>query len=174
MIARPQADEYAPFYAGYVQRIPEGSDIFALLSTQPDEVRALLQAVSDAQANTRPALGEWSIKEVMGHLCDAERVFAYRAVRIARNDPTPLPGFEQDDFVRGTDFNARSLTDLIDELAYQRHANVLCFQPLTDAESARRGTASNAGVSVRALLYIMAGHVLHHIESLKTDYAVGG
>jgi hypothetical protein len=174
MIARPQADEYAPFYAGYVQRIPEGSDLFTLLSGQPDELRALLLSVSDTQASTRPAPGEWSIKEVVGHLCDAERVFAYRAMRIARNDPTPLPGFEQDDFVRGTDFNVRSLAGLIDEFASQRRANVLCFQPLTDAETNRRGTASGAGVSVRALLFIMAGHVMHHVESLKTDYGVRG
>ncbi len=174
MIARPQADEYAPFYAGYVQRVPEGSDIFALLSGQPDDLRALLQTVSDAKANTRPAPGEWSIKEVVGHLCDSERVFAYRAMRIARNDTTPLPGFQQDDYVRATDFNGRSLPDLLDEFTSQRRANVQCFQPLSEAETIRRGRASNAGVSVRALLYIMAGHVMHHVESLKTAYRVGG
>jgi hypothetical protein len=172
MIARPQADEYAPFYAGYVQRIPEGSDLFALLSSQPDELRALLHAVSDSQANARPAPGEWSIKEVIGHLCDTERVFAYRAMRIARSDATPLPGFEQDDYVQATDFNRRSLPDLLDEFASQRRANVLCFQPLTDAEMARRGTASDATISVRALLHILAGHVMHHLESLKVAYKV--
>jgi len=172
MIARPQADEYAPFYAGYVQRVPDSSDIFALLSSQPDELRALLQSVSDSQANARPAPGEWSVKEVIGHLCDSERVFAYRAMRIARSDATPLPGFEQDDYVQATDFNRRTLSDLLDEFASQRRANVLCFQPLTDTETARRGTASNATVSVRALLYILAGHVMHHIESLKTTYKV--
>ncbi len=120
MIARPQADEYNPFYAGYVQRVPVGSDVFALLSRQPDDLRALLANVGDEQANLRPAPGEWSIKEVIGHVDDAERVFAYRAMRIARGDTTPLPGFEQDDYVRGTDFNARSLRSLLDEFAAQR------------------------------------------------------
>src|SRR5664279_449021 len=172
MIPRPLADEYVPYYAGYVERVPEGSDIFALLSHHPEGIRALLQNVGDAQANVRPAPGEWSIKEVIGHVCDTERVFAYRAMRIARGDSTPLAGFNQDDYVRATDFNARSLPSLIDEFAAQRSANVLCFQALTEAETVRRGAASNAPVSVRALPYMMAGHVMHHIESLKTDYKV--
>jgi hypothetical protein len=173
MIPRPQADEYNEYYAGYVQRVPEGSDIFAVLSSQPGELRTLLQNVSDAQANVRPAPGEWSVKEVIGHVCDTERVFSYRAMRIARSDIIPLAGFEQDEYVRATDFNARTLPDLIEEFEAQRRANVLCFKPLTEAETARRGTASNFPVSVRALLYMMAGHVMHHIESLKVDYKVG-
>lgn len=172
MIARPQADEYAPYYGQYIRRVPSGADIFAVLSGQPDELRALLASVSDDRASVRPAPGEWSVKEVVGHVCDAERIFAYRALRVARRDTTPLPGFEQDDYVRATDLNARSLPDLVEEFALQRRANVLCFQPLTEAESQRRGTASNNPVSVRALLFMMAGHVMHHIESLKTDYKV--
>mgnify|MGYP000431890162 CR=1 FL=1 len=139
MVARPQPDEYAAFYAGYVQGVPEGSDIFALLHSQPDTLRTLLAAVSDEAANVRPA-GEWSVKEVVGHLCDSERIFAYRALRIARGDPTPLASFEQDDYVRATDFNVRSLLDLINEFTAQRRANVLCFKPLTDTEIARLGT----------------------------------
>jgi uncharacterized damage-inducible protein DinB len=174
MIPRPQPDEYAPYYGQYIRRVPEGSDIFSVLSAQPNELRALLQPVSDEQANVRPAPGEWSVKEVVGHICDAERIFAYRALRVARADATPLPGFEQDDYVRATSFNARTLPDLIEEFALQRRSNVLCFQPLTDAELARRGTASNNPVSVRALLYMMAGHVMHHIESLTVDYKVQG
>lgn len=173
MIPRPQPGKYGEYYSGYIQRVPEGSDLFALLTHQPDELRTLLQTVSDDQANVHPAPGEWSVKEVMGHLCDSERIFAYRALRIARGDTTPLPGFEQDDYVRGTDFNARSLVDLIEEFTLQRRANLFCFKPLTEAETLRLGTASGYPASVRALLYIMAGHVMHHIESLKTDYKVG-
>jgi len=173
MIPRPQADEYAPYYGGYVQRVPEGADIFALLSQQPDDLRVLLQSVSEAQANVRPAPGEWSVKEVIGHICDTERVFSYRAMRIARGDATPLAGFEQDDYVRATDFNARSVADLVDEFSAARRANVLCFKPLSEAEMVRRGSASNASVTVRALFYMMAGHVMHHIESLQMDYKVG-
>jgi uncharacterized damage-inducible protein DinB len=174
MIARPQTDEYAPFYAGYIGRVPEGADIFAVLSSQPEELRTLLQVVSDNDASVRPAPEEWSIKEVIGHVCDTERIFSYRALRIARGDTTPIPGFDQNEYVRATDFNARSLNDLIEEFTLQRRANLLCFRQLTEDEAVRRGTASNNPVSVRALLYMMAGHVMHHIESLKTDYKVSG
>src|SRR4051812_23638311 len=98
MIAYPQPDEYKSFFGGYVQRVPENTDIIALLTSQPDELRTLLQSITDEQANARPAVGEWSIKEVIGHINDTERIFAYRALRIARNDSTPLPGFEQNDY----------------------------------------------------------------------------
>lgn len=174
MISRPQAGEYGEFYAGYIQRVPEGSDLLALLSSQPDELRTLLGGISDAQANAHPAPGEWSIKEVIGHVCDTERVFAYRALRIARGDTTPLAGFDQDAYVRATNFNARELNDLLEEFALQRRANLLCFKALTEPELVRRGTASTLPASVRALLYMMAGHVMHHIESLKVDYKVTG
>ena len=130
--------------------------------------------MSDQQANARPAPGEWSIKEIIGHINDTERIFAYRALRISRNDPTPLPGFEQNDYITATDFNARSLSDLLDEFTFQRRANILCFKPLSAEETARRGVASHAPISSRALLFVMAGHVTHHIESLKTDYKVTG
>jgi hypothetical protein len=172
MIARPQADEYKSFFTGYVERIPQDADIMAILSSQPDELSTLLMNVSDEQANVRPAPGEWSIKEVIGHVNDAERIFAYRAMRIARADATPLPGFEQNEYVTATDFNARSLSELVDDFTFQRRANVLCFKSLTAEETARRGTAATNPISARALLYVMGGHVMHHIESLKTSYKV--
>jgi hypothetical protein len=174
MIPPPQTDEYFSYYGTYIQRVPPGSDIFALLSQQPDELRMLLQNVSDTHANVRPAPREWTIKEVVGHLCDTERILAYRTLCIARGDTTPLPGFEQDDYVRGTDFNVRSLPNLVEEFGLQRRANVLCFRPFTDEEVGRQGTASNYPFSVRALLYILVGHVMHHIESLKVAYKVQG
>ena len=174
MIPPPKPDEYAEYFGRYIQRVPPGSDIFALFAAQPGELRTLLQNVSDDQANVRPKPGEWSIKEVIGHLDDVERIFAYRLIWIARGDTTPLPGFEQDHFVRGTDFNRRSLSDLIEEFSYQRQANILCFKPLTEAEMGRRGTASGNPFSPRALLYVLVGHVMHHIELLTVDYKVKG
>ncbi len=173
MINKPETTEYAPFYAGYVQRVPEGSDILMLMSAQTGALAALLNGVSDEKAMERPEAGEWNIKEVLGHLCDTERIFAYRALRISRGDSTPLAGFDQNTYVSGTQFDRRSLADLIEEFASQRKANVLCFKVLTDEESKRIGTASDAEISVRALLYCMVGHVMHHIESLKQDYRVG-
>lgn len=174
MIPRPQSDEYAGYFAGYVNQVPPEADIMALLRNQPDDLRALVAHLPDEQASQRPAPDEWSVKEVIGHINDTERIFSYRALRIARGDTTPLPGFEQDAYVAATHFNTRSLANLVDEFDAQRRANVLCFQPLTEAELTRRGTASNNPVSARALLYIMAGHVAHHIHSLRTDYSVGG
>jgi uncharacterized damage-inducible protein DinB len=173
MIQRPQTGEYYEFYAGYVGRVPEGADLLALLNGQPEALRTLLQNITDEQASVRPAPTEWSVKEVLGHIADTERVFAYRLLRIARGDQTALPGFDQDEFVSGTDFNRRTLADLLDEFDFQRRANTLLAASLTDEEIDRRGTASNNPVSARALLYILAGHVIHHIESLKTDYKIG-
>ncbi len=172
MIARPQTDEYAPYYGGYIGRVPAYADILVLLARQPDDLYALLTDVSDEDASQRPAPAEWSVKEVIGHVCDTERIFGYRALCIARGDTTPLPGFEQDAYVSATDFNARAHTDLLAEFAALRLANVLCLQALTTGELTRRGTASDQTVSVRALLFMLAGHVLHHIESLQTDYGV--
>jgi hypothetical protein len=172
MIQPPQPDEYAPYYGNYIGRVPPGADLFALFATQPDELRALLRNIADADAGQPPKPGEWSIKEVVGHVNDTERIFGYRAACIARGDISPFPGFDQDDYVRGTDFNRRTLADLIEEFAHLRSGNILQFRTITDAESTRRGTASGNPFTPRALLYAMAGHVMHHVESLKVDYHV--
>jgi uncharacterized damage-inducible protein DinB len=173
MIQPPQPDEYADFYAGYIQRVPPVSGFFTLMTAQPGELKALMHGLSEQQVSSPHKPGEWSIKQVLGHINDTERVFSYRALRIARGDTTPLAGFDQDEYVRHTDFHQRPLNELLNEFAGQRQANVWCFQPLTDSELMRRGTASEKPVSVRALLYMMVGHVLHHMESLRTDYGLG-
>jgi hypothetical protein len=172
-LLRPTTDEYSPFYAGYIARVPEGATsdgLFALLAGQPNALRELLAGIDDAEAGRRPAPAEWSIKEVLGHINDAERVFAYRALRIARADSTPLPGFDQDDYVANGDFAARPLSDLLDEFDWARRANLLAFRPLSAAAFARTGTASGGPISARALLYIMAGHVEHHLASFREVY----
>lgn len=170
MIIRPQADEYPGFDQTYVPRVPDGADVLDVLRSQPDQLRAMLQNTWDSEASKRPRHDEWSIKEVIGHIADTERVFAYRCLRIARGDTTPLPGFDQDAYVAGTDLNARSLEGLMEEFELQRRANLLCFEALDDFELARSGTVNDQPVSTRALLFLMAGHVMHHLESLATDY----
>jgi hypothetical protein len=170
MVERPQPDEYTGFDASYVARVPAGSDVFEVLGGQPDQLRALLQNTWDSEASKRPKPGEWSIKEVIGHLCDQERVFAYRLLCIARSDQSLFPGMDQEAYVNATDLNARSLSGLLDEFDYQRRANVICFQELDDFELSRVGNVNNSVVTPRALLFLMAGHVLHHLESLQTDY----
>ena len=168
-IDRPAATEYAPYYERYISRVPDG-DLIELLERQLEDTLALLRAVPEERADARYAPGKWSIKEVVGHLSDTERVFAYRALRIARNDPTPLPGFDQDEYVRHGGFDARTLADLAAEFSAVRRATMDVFRYLDRDALSRRGVANGAEVSVRALAYIIAGHERHHGEVLRTRY----
>lgn len=169
-IARPQPDEYNSFYAGYIAHVPPEADLFALYTTQADDLKALVGTMTEEEAATPHKAGEWSVKQILGHINDTERVFAYRAICIGRGDTTPLPGFDQDEYVAGTDFNARTLDSLLAEFAALRAGNHLGLSTLTETEIDRRGTASNNPISVRALLFMLAGHVIHHIKSIKEDY----
>jgi uncharacterized damage-inducible protein DinB len=169
LIARPAADEYGEYYAGYIRRVPDG-DIFAALTAQIERVQRFFDGLSEETARYRPAPGEWSVKEVLGHVVDTERILAYRTLCIARGEQQSLPGFEQDDYVRATNFDACALDELVQEFALLRQANVLSFRRFTLVESQRRGVANNTPFTVRALLYIMMGHVEHHLASLQTDY----
>lgn len=166
----PARDEYADFYAGYIERAKSRGDVLAALSNQIDEIQSMLGVLSDEQALFRDAPNEWTIKEVMGHLNDVERVFSYRLLRVSRNDPTPLPGFEQDDYVRESGFNHHPMQQLIEEFEHLRRANILAINNLSDEQTLRTGTASGFPVSVRALIYMLVGHVDHHIASLKEKY----
>ena len=170
LLTIPTPEEYANFYTDYVQRAARRNDIYESLSDQIIELHAALDSLSDAQACFKPGPQEWSIKEVMGHLNDVERVFAYRLLRIARGDATPLPGFEQEDYVRAAGFDRYSLKDLLSEFECLRRANVLAIQHMTEDAVDRRGTASGYTVSARALIYMLVGHVDHHIASLHEKY----
>ena len=167
--ARPAPDEYAPSYGKYTALVPEG-DVVETLRRQLDDTLALLGGLSEEQADSRYEPGKWSIKELSGHMIDAERIFAYRALRIARGDQTPLPGFEQDDYVATGNFGARTLADLAEEFDLVRRSTLKLFSRLDDAAWLRRGTASDNEVSVRALAYIIAGHAAHHVNILRERY----
>ena len=169
-ISSPTAEEYAPFYSDYVRRASQREDVYEALSDQIPELHAALDPLTDTQARYQPALQEWSMKEVMGHINDVERVFAYRLLRISRNDSTPLPGFEQEDFVREAGFDSVSMDDLVCEFEYLRRANILAIQHLSAEVLERRGTASGMTVSARALIYMLVGHVDHHMASLQEKY----
>jgi uncharacterized damage-inducible protein DinB len=168
-ISRPDSTQYASYYGKYVSLVAEG-DILASLGQQLDETLALLDKVSESQADFRYAPGKWSIKELVGHMIDTERIFSYRALRFARNDKTPLHGFEQDDYIRGASFNDYTLGDLASEFAHVRRASLSLFKHLNEEAWNRTGTASESEVSVRALAYIIAGHELHHMEILRSRY----
>ncbi len=173
MIRRPAPTEYAPYYDTYV-RLVEEADIAELLARQIDETVAVYRDVTEAQANHRYAAGKWSVKEMLGHVSDTERVFQFRAFCFARGDAGPLPGFEQDDYVRVARADARPWTGLIDELKTVRAASVALFRSLDAAALDRRGVANDNPVTVRALGYIIAGHERHHLAILKERYLPQG
>ena len=168
-IGKPDATEYNPYYGKYISLVAD-SDIIALLSQQLDETLALLGSIPESLAGFRYAPDKWSIKELIGHVIDTERIFAYRALRFARNDQTPIEGFEQDNYVRSASFDDSTLAELASEFAHVRRANLFLFKHLDEEAWKRRGTASDNEVSVRALAYIIAGHELHHMEILRSRY----
>ena len=166
----PTNEEYAPFYSDYIQRGISRNDVIASLPLQIDEINSALGHLTDQQARFKFGPAEWSIKEAVGHLNDAERIFAYRLLRISRNDHTPIPGFEQEDYVREAGFDNASLSDLLSEFQLLRRANILAIKNMSDESISRFGTASGAAVSARALIYMMVGHVEHHMACLHEKY----
>jgi hypothetical protein len=173
IIHTPTPDEYAEFYAGYIQRASAKGDVLAALPAQIEEIKSALGSLSEEQALFRDAPNEWSIKEVTGHLNDVERVFSYRLLRVSRNDSTPLPGFEQNDYVRAAGFDNHPIKDLLQEFEHQRRANILAISNMTEEASLRRGIASGFPISARALIYMLVGHVDHHMASLHEKYLPG-
>ncbi|HVO79120.1 MAG TPA: DinB family protein [Terriglobales bacterium] len=169
---RPQPSEYDPYYERYISLVPDG-DIIQALQRQIDETTVLFSAVGEEKAGYRYAPGKWSVKEVVGHLADSERILAYRALRIARNDRTPIEGFEQDDYIRYAPFSKCRLAGLVREFGYVRAASVSLFQELDEEAWNRRGIANKVEISVRALAFTLAGHELHHRKVLKEKYGIG-
>ncbi len=172
MISRPDNTEYAEYYKNYIARVPDGN-VLDFLAKQPGDYRQLLVGVSERDAAAAPAPGKWSIKQVLGHICDTERVMGYRALRFARGDEQELPGFEQDDYVREANSNGRSLEDLLNEFESVRKATIALFASLPAGAEMRRGVANGNPMSVRALAYIAGGHAQHHYELLKTRAGKG-
>ena len=165
---RPLPGEFNPYYDKYVSLVPSGN-VVGLLEQQAPETVALFKSLS-AKADFRYAPGKWSVKEMLGHLNDTERIMSYRALRIARGDKTPLAGFEQDDYIRDGNFGQRTLADLLDEFLAVRQATVALFRHVDAESGARTGVANNSPASVRALAYIIAGHELHHRKVLQEKY----
>lgn len=167
---RPAADEFASYYGTYITRVPDG-DVVHTLNGQIAPTLDYLRTIPEAQGGHRYAAGKWSVREVVGHVADAERIFAYRALRFARGDSTPLPGFDENAYVANARVDDRPLSGLIDEYEAVRGATVAMFDGLFPEEWLRAGEASGKRMSVRALAWVIAGHELHHVEVLKTRYA---
>jgi uncharacterized damage-inducible protein DinB len=165
----PQPEEYPAFYEAYI-RLVEGPNIIQKLIQQGQQLYGLISKLDSEQATYRYAEGKWSVKEVIGHLIDTERIMAYRALCIARGDKTSLPGFNQDEYVTEANFDQRSLHSLSSEYDTQRHSNISLFNSFDHGQLIRRGTANNSDISVRALIYIIAGHERHHLNILEEKY----
>lgn len=166
---RPKTGDYAPFYENYISLVPEG-ELFPILETQLQDWHRLLGDLSEEAADFRYAPGKWSVKELLGHVADTERIFAYRLLRIARGDQTPLAGFEQDDYVRTANSSARKRDELLNEFAAVRRATIALVSSLDDAAWLRRGVANQKEVSATALAFIIAGHERHHRLVLEQRY----
>jgi hypothetical protein len=169
LIGRPQPGEYAPYYDRYISLVP-GDNILDVLDEERRKFVLLLSGRSEADGNFRYAPDKWTVKELLGHINDGERIFAYRALRIARGDQTPIEGFEQDDYVRNARFDRCSLEDLVEDYIAVRRATLSLFRNLDPEAWTRRGIANNNEVSVRAIAYSIAGHNLHHRSILEERY----
>ncbi|MGH9768424.1 MAG: DinB family protein [Blastocatellia bacterium] len=168
-MSKPDPAEYAPYFEKYISLVSEG-EIVATLGKQIESTLSLLGGLSEAQGDLRYAPGKWSVKEVIGHLIDGERIFAYRAFRFARNDATPLPGFDENSYVANASFGSRNLADLAAEFECVRKSSVYQFKYLDGDSWLRRGVANDNEISVRALAYIIAGHEIHHVGILRSRY----
>ncbi|NWF51406.1 MAG: DinB family protein [Ignavibacteriaceae bacterium] len=166
---RPSNNDFAPFYASYVSSV-EGDDIFKVLVKQSQDTQKILNCFPRHKGNFAYAEGKWTVKQVIGHLMDTERIFAYRALCIARGEKQSLPGFNQDAYVDEGMFNNRELFDLTYEFRLLRESNLLLFKSFTENMLSKRGVANNYDVTVLALLYIIAGHEKHHMKILEERY----
>lgn len=168
-VARPEPGEYNPYYERYISLVPEG-DILHTLEAQRRQMLLLLSGREEAEGTFRYAPGKWSAGEVLGHVCDTERIFAYRALRIARGDQTPIEGFEQDDYVKNGPFGREPVSEIIEDYIAVRRATLTLLRNLDEAAWMRKGIANGKEVTVRALGYLIAGHELHHRRILEEKY----
>ncbi len=171
-VDRPKQNEYAPFYAGYVGRVPE-TQILDALREQPEELKRISDSLTPERERFRYAPDKWSVRELFGHLVDAERFFGHRAFCISRGDQTPLPGWDENSYIAGSTYDSRPLAELVKDFSLLREANSRLFESLEAATWPREGVANGAKVTVRALAYIMTGHARHHLSVLKERYGVG-
>jgi hypothetical protein len=168
-MTRPAKSEYHEYYNLYVDRVPDGN-ITDIIKKQIEDAVRLLEPISEEEAGYRYAPGKWSLKQVIGHIIDVERVFQYRALAFARNDPARLPSMEQDDYIDGANFDDRSMADLIEEYCLVRLSGVALFASFDDDILMRTGVASDVEFSVRSVPYILAGHNIHHINVITDRY----
>ena len=166
---KPQANEHAPYFSRYIDLVP-GDDIIPVIEAQTRETAALLGGISEEKSAFRYAPEKWSIKQLVGHITDSERVFAYRLLCIARGETQSLPGFDENDYMRGSNFDDLPFAELVDGLAAVRRSTLSLLRGLSDEAWRRSGTANQNKISVRALAYALLGHERHHLRVLRERY----
>ncbi len=171
MRKRPLSSEHPPYYDHYLGLVKD-DDIIRTLKNQVIGIQAVISAIPEEKENHAYAEGKWTIKEVLGHIIDTERILGYRAIRFARKDKTVLPGFDENIFVANAQFNKRTLYDLGHEFAIVRGANLAAFKHFDETAMDQMGNANGKDVSVRAILYMIAGHAAHHMNVIQTKYLV--
>ncbi len=167
---KPKPGDYAPYYEIYIRLVE--ADVVTTLEEQIISTIELFNSIPEDKGSYAYEEGKWTIKEVLGHMIDTERIMAYRALAFARGEKQPIPGFEQDDYVNNANFNQRTLKDLINEFKAVRESNIILFRSFTEEMLNRKGTASGNEITVLALLFIIAGHEKHHINILREKYGV--
>lgn len=170
-MTRPDTGDYGPALAGYISLVPE-EDVLSAMEQQSSEMQKVLASIDEKKAAHRYGEGKWSVKEVIGHVVDAERIFGFRALAISRGDAQPLPGFDENAYVANAFFDDWKLGDLAEHYALARRANIVFFKNLRDDAWELRGTANRAVVTVRALAYVIVGHERHHLQVLRERYGV--
>jgi uncharacterized damage-inducible protein DinB len=172
-VSKPQPGDYLPFYETYIRLVPEEGDHLAIYAEQETDVAAFFRELTEEQAEHRYAHGKWSLKELLGHVTDTERIMTYRLLCVSRGDTTPLPAFDENKYVSGASFDSRPVGELLGEFQAVRQATTALLWSLTVEQLQRAGTASNGRVTAAALVYIVAGHVKHHMNIVRERYAPG-
>jgi hypothetical protein len=168
----PAVDEYSPFFAGYVAAVA-GRPVIDLLASQMAVIDRLFKPLSEEEAGYRYAPGKWSLRQMLGHLTDAERVFSYRAFRISRGDTTPLPGFDENPYVEAGNFDSRTVADLLEELHAARASTLALFRHIPPDAGMRRTVVNGVPLTLRAQVHVLAGHLEHHLRILAERYGLG-
>lgn len=169
MTIKPSVGEYPSYFKSYIDQVPEGN-LLEILISQIEETTAFLSTLEESQWNYRYAPGKWTLKEMLGHISDTERIMSYRLLRISRGDQTPLSGYDEDEYVKGASFQNHSIVELLEEFKAVRHSTYTLIRGLNEDSWGRKGVANDREISVRAIAYIIAGHELHHVRIIKERY----
>lgn len=162
--------EQAPQYYHRYIRLIGSQDPIVIMEAQSEELDEFIGSIEQNMYNTAYEPGKWTIKEVIGHMLDVERIFGYRALAFSRGDKTMIPGFEQDDYVKNADFNNRAMDELLEEFYHLRQANIILFKSLSEEQMEQKGNASGNSFTLKALSYLIPGHVMHHMNVIESKY----